>query len=235
VRILALDTCDSSGSIALLREDGVYQLEQHLTSEDYSSWLLPAVRRVLTAEGLELGAIDIFAVGAGPGSFTGVRVGLTTVKAWAEIYQRPIAAVSRLLALAEESSGNSPFVGAFFDARRSQVFAALYRREAKLHRIEEEMVISPEQFLAWCVERAGKASVDWISPQPACLEQLPGWAARQTHGEAVQEFSRALAPRIGQIGLRLGNQGQVTDALRLDANYIRRSDAELLWKGSHGT
>jgi tRNA threonylcarbamoyl adenosine modification protein YeaZ/ribosomal-protein-alanine acetyltransferase len=234
VRILALDTCDSSGSIALLCDDSVHQIARHSTSEDYSSWLLPGVKRVLSAEGLELVAIDVFAVAAGPGSFTGVRVGLTTVKAWAEIYARPIAAVSRLLALAEESTGNSPYVGAFFDARRSQVFAALYRREGHLHRIEEEMVISPEQFLDWCLAQAGVDSIDWISPQPACLTQLPGWAARQTRSEAVQEFNGPLAPRIGRISLRLAEQGQLTDALRLDANYIRRSDAELLWKGSHG-
>ena len=217
-----------------MRDDAVLQLEQHSTSEDYSSWLLPATQRVLAAEGLELSEIDIFAVAAGPGSFTGVRVGLTTVKAWAEIYQRPIVAVSRLLALAEESSGSAPYLGAFFDARRSQVFAALYRREG-LDRLEEEAVISPEQFLDWCVTRAGRDSIDWISPQPTCLMQVPGWAARQTRGEVVQEFPGALAPRVGHVGLRLGNQGRVTDSLRLDANYIRRSDAELFWKGSHGT
>lgn len=234
MRILALDTCDSSGSVALLHDDAVRQIEVHATAEDYSSWLLPAVKRVLSAEKLELGAIDIFAVAAGPGSFTGVRVGLTTVKAWAEIYQRPVAAVSRLQALAEESSGKSPYIGAFFDARRSQIFAALYRRDSELRRIEDEAVIPPEQFLDWCVTRTGSDSIDWISLQPACLTQLRSWSVRQARGETVEQFSGAVAPRIGQIGLRLAKQGEFTDALHLDANYIRRSDAEIFWKGAHG-
>ena len=214
--------------------DTACQIEVHSTAEDYSSWLLPAVKRVLSAEKVELGAIDVFAVAAGPGSFTGVRVGLTTVKAWAEVYQRPIAAVSRLQALAEESSGNSPYIGAFFDARRSQIFAALYRRDSELRRIEDEAVLPPEQFLDWCVTRTGSDSIDWISPQPACMTQLPSWSVRQAGGETVEQFNSAVAPRIGQIARRLAQQDKLTDALHLDANYIRRSDAEIFWKGAHG-
>ena len=120
--ILALDTCDLHGSVALLRDNSVLQTESHDTPEDYSSWLLPAVGRVLEAASSKLDQVDVFAAAAGPGSFTGVRVGLTTVKAWAEVYGRGIAAVSRLEALAEESSGKAPYVAPFFDARRNQVF-----------------------------------------------------------------------------------------------------------------
>jgi len=236
VQILALDTCDAAGSVALLRDKSLLQCERHTVQEDYSSWLLPAVKGLLSAEKVNLGSIEVFAVAAGPGSFTGVRVGLTTVKAWAEIYQRPIAAVSRLQALAEESSGVARYVAAFFDARRKQTFGALYRRDLELRMIDEEVVIAPEQYLEWCVSQIGTNRIDWISPQPECLTNVPGWAARQDRGERVQEFTGALAPSIGQIGLRLAEEGNLTDALRLDANYIRRSDAEILWKGAkHGS
>jgi tRNA threonylcarbamoyladenosine biosynthesis protein TsaB len=150
VLILALDTCDLHGSVALLRDNSVFQSESHDTTEDYSSWLLPAVSRVLTAAGADLGQVDVFAAAAGPGSFTGVRVGLITVKAWAEVYGRSIAAVSRLEALAQESTGKAPFVAPFFDARRNQLFAALFRRHgSQLQPVEEEMVIAPDKFLDW--------------------------------------------------------------------------------------
>ena len=236
MKILALDTCDPAGSIAFLRGDEAIRVEAHSTPEDYSSWLLPAARRVLSAEDQELGGLDLFAVAAGPGSFTGVRIGLTTVKAWAEIYGRPVAAVSRLQALAEESRGSSPYIAAFFDARRNQLFGALYRRDSELRRIEDEAVIAPVQFLEWCASRRGSAAIDWISPQPPCLTEVPSWGDRQDRGESVQEFTGLLAPGIGRIGLRLAEQGKLTDALRLDANYIRRSDAELFWKGAtHGS
>jgi tRNA threonylcarbamoyladenosine biosynthesis protein TsaB len=231
VLILALDTCDARGGVALLRDEVVLQVEQHNTTEDYSAWLLPAVTRALTSESVTLRDIELFAVAAGPGSFTGVRVGLTTVKAWSEVYGRPIAAVSRLEALASEGVGSSPYLAAFIDARRNQVFAALYRRQAAaLLRIDEEMVILPDKFLEWCEAQAGSDTIDWVSTDPDCLTQTPQWSARRAP-EAVQKVSAFLAPRIGHIGYRLARQNQLTHALSLDANYVRRSDAELFWKG----
>jgi len=232
VLILALDTCDARGSLALLRDEVVLEVEPHNTAEDYSAWLLPAVTRVLTSESLALREIELFAVAAGPGSFTGVRVGLATVKAWSEVYGRPIAAVSRLEALASESIGSSPYVAAFIDARRNQVFAALYRRQAAaLQRIDEEMVIVPDKFLEWCAAQAGSDTIDWVSTDPACLTQTPQSPAHRAPTETVQEVSALLAPRIGRIGYRFARQNHLTNALSLDANYVRRSDAELFWKG----
>jgi tRNA threonylcarbamoyladenosine biosynthesis protein TsaB len=237
VLILALDTCDTRGGIALLRGDALLQAEPHTTAEDYSSWLLPAVTRVLTAAGVSLPDIELYAVAAGPGSFTGVRVGLTTVKAWSEVYGRPIAAVSRLEAVAAESTGSSPYVAAFIDARRDQIFAALYRRQTALfERIEDEMVIAPDKFLDWCAANAGPDKIDWVSTDPDCLTRSTKWSSRLALNERVQELSTPLAPRIGQIGYRLACQNRLTDALSLDANYVRRSDAEIFWKGAshHG-
>jgi tRNA threonylcarbamoyladenosine biosynthesis protein TsaB len=232
VFILALDTCDARGTVALLRDDVLLQAEAHTVPEDYSSWLLPAITRVLTPAALTLRDVELYAVAAGPGSFTGVRVGLTTVKAWAEVYGRRIAAVSRLEAVAAESTGSAPYVAAFIDARRGQIFAALYRRQATaLERLGDEMVIAPDQFVDWCTANAGPETIDWVSTDPGSLTQTPEWVSRPGQLEAVQGISSLLAPRIGQIGYRLARQDRLTDALSLDANYIRRSDAELFWKG----
>jgi tRNA threonylcarbamoyladenosine biosynthesis protein TsaB len=229
---LALDTCDARGSVALLRDDTLVQIEAHNSPEDYSSWLLPAVARVLKRSDLSLSDIELYAVAPGPGSFTGVRVGLTTVKAWSEVYGRPIAAVSRLEALAAESTGSAPYVAAFIDARRNQVFAAMYRREpTTLVRLDEEMVIAPEKFLDWCIAKSGSEKIDWVSTDAEYLTQIPEWSARVPGADSVQGISSLLAPRIGQLGYRLAQQGRLTDALSLDANYVRRSDAELFWKG----
>ena len=233
--ILAVDTCDPAGSVALLRDTSVLSQEAHSTDDDYSSWLLPATGRVLSSCGIALKDIELFAAAAGPGSFTGVRVGLTTVKAWSELYGTPIAAASRLQALAEESSGPAEFVGAFFDARRNQIFAALYNRGRELTRVEDEAVIGPAEFLAWCVSQTGNGTIDWVSSRPACLTQTPLWSARSARGETVQLVEVPLAPRIGLIGLRMARENRLTDAFHLDANYIRRSDAEFFWKGAaHG-
>jgi len=232
VLILALDTCDTRGGIALLRDHSLLHCESHTTTDDYSSWLLPAIARVLKAGGVGLPDIGLYAVAAGPGSFTGVRVGLTTVKAWSEVHGRPIAAVSRLEAVAAESAGSSPYVAASIDARRSQIFAALYRRQAALlERLDDEMVIAPDKFLDWCAAQAGPGQIDWVSTDPDCLTQSALWSSRLAPNERVQEISAPLAPRIGRIGYDLALQNRLTDALTLDANYVRRSDAETFWKG----
>ena len=229
--LIALDTCDSKGSVAVLRDAVALHTIVHESADDYSSWLLPAVQAVLQATGIALADLDAYAVAAGPGSFTGVRVGLATVKAWAEVYGRPIAAVSRLEALATLASDAAPYVAAFADGRRGQLFAALYRRRnGALERLEEETVIAPDRFVAWAGDTAGNDRIEWISCDPACLLQTPFWAKRQAAGETLQTVSPFLAPAIGRLGHRLALENRLTDAASLDANYVRRTDAEVLWK-----
>src|SRR5260370_21695284 len=123
-----VDTCDVRGSVAVLRDGVVLKVVAHESQEDYSSWLLPAVRGCLEGSGLQMEDVDGYAAGAGPGSFTGVRVGLVTVKAWAEVYGKRIAAVSRLEALAAEAPGGTAWVAAFANARRGKIFGAVYQR-----------------------------------------------------------------------------------------------------------
>src|ERR1700761_911610 len=150
MNLLALDTCDSRGSVSVLRYSEVLQTVEHDTPDDYSIWLLPAIDRALQASGLTFADIDVYVAASGPGSFTGVRVGLTTVKAWAEVTGKPIVGVSRLEALATLAAPPAEFVAAFTNAQRKQIFGALYRRDGdRLDRIGDETVIAPEAFLAW--------------------------------------------------------------------------------------
>src|ERR1700722_12922142 len=100
MRFIVVDTADARGSVSIFDQREVLSLETHSTDEDYSRWLLRSVHRVLAHSSLSLAELDGYAVCAGPGSFTGLRVGLTTVKAWAEIHGKPIVALSRLEALA---------------------------------------------------------------------------------------------------------------------------------------
>jgi tRNA threonylcarbamoyladenosine biosynthesis protein TsaB len=233
--LLALDTCDARGSIAVLRDDQVVQVVAHDTSDDYSVWLLPAVARVLTASQITFADLEVYVAAAGPGSFTGVRVGLTTVKAWAEVTGMPIVSVSRLEALASEADGSQTYTAAFTNAQRRQVFAVLYRRGAEaLERVGEEAVIAPEKFLASAVASAAGEPIQWISTDPQMLLETEGWQARQSVGERVQTVSPILAPALGRLGYRLALEKRYADPLTLDANYVRRSDAEVFWTDRPG-
>ena len=234
--MLAIDTCDSRGSVAALRDDSVLQVVVHDSAEDYSSWLLPAAGRALKASGVEMGSVDGYAVAAGPGSFTGVRVGLTTVKAWGEVYGKRIAAVSRLEAIAVQGALGSSHVAAFVEAQRGQVFGAVFQRTREgLERLGEEMVIPPGKFIECAAELAKGGNISWVSIDAAVLASEEKWKAREARGEQVEGVSSTLAPMIGRIGMAQLAAGRFTDALSLDANYVRRSDAEIFWKGAaHG-
>ena len=235
--VLAIDTCDSRGSVAVLKGDAVVGSATHETAEDYSSWLLPAVEGVLRGSGIRIADVDLYAAASGPGSFTGVRVGLTTVKAWAEVYQKRVIAASRLEAIAVQNTAAATYVAGFADAQRGQVFGALYRpSKAGLERLGDEMVLAPGKFVEWVEGAIGEERASWVSPDATQVLAEAAWIRRRERGESIELVSAMLAPGVGRLGARKLAEGQFTDALGLDANYVRRSDAEIFWKSrpAHG-
>ena len=231
--LLALDTCDARGSVAVLRDAAVLRVVVHESREDYSTWLLPAVRECLAGSGLKMEDVEAYAAAVGPGSFTGVRVGLTAVKAWAEVFGKKIAAVSRLEALAAEATDGTSWVAAFANAQRGQVFGAVYQRKGKrLERLGDEMVIAPGKFLQAAEEAAKGERISWVSTDAECVVGEEAWKVREMRGERIESVSTVRAPMIGLLGLEALKEGRLTDALTLDANYVRRSDAEIFWKGA---
>lgn len=235
---LGIDTCEARGSVAVRKDAVLVSVQKHESAEDYSSWLLPAVERGLAAAGAKLRDIKLLAVASGPGSFTGVRVGLTAVKAWAELFGIKVVGVSRLEVMARQVVGGSGFVAASFDAQRGQVFGGLYRRESEggWSLIDEEMVIAPAGFVEWVKRQAGGETVQWISLDPALFSDLPEWKARAAIGERMILSTDTLAAGVAELGEERARDGKFTDPLMLDANYVRRSDAEIFWKdpASHG-
>jgi tRNA threonylcarbamoyladenosine biosynthesis protein TsaB len=222
--------------VAVLRDEAVLKVVAHESQEDYSTWLLPAVGECLVGSGLEMEDVDAYAAAAGPGSFTGVRVALATVKAWAEVYGKRIAAVSRLEALAAEALGGTVLVAAFAGANRGEVFGAVYQRHGTgLVRLGDEMVIAPGKFVEAAAELAKGESISWISTDAECVVSEEAWQARELRGEKVECVSSVRAPMIGRVGLAALAEGRFTDVLALDANYVRRPDAEVFWKdAAHG-
>jgi tRNA threonylcarbamoyladenosine biosynthesis protein TsaB len=239
--VLAIDTCDVRGCVSILEDAAVLHTEIHEGVEEYSSWLLPAVDRALLAAGKTLRDVDVYAVSTGPGSFTGVRIGLTAVKAWAEVFGKPIAAVSRLEVLAGEASRRggeqeARYVASFVASQRDQLFGAVYKRaEGGLRLQGEETASEPEEFLARVDELADRRRVQWVSTDPTLLARSPAWFERAGRGEEIITVACVLAPMIGRLGYRKASTGNVVSALELDANYVRRPYVEVNWKGSSGS
>jgi tRNA threonylcarbamoyladenosine biosynthesis protein TsaB len=230
---LAIDTSEARGSVSLVRDGERVSGTRHDDGRDYSAWLLPAVDRILAEAGCSLEKVDVLAVATGPGSFTGLRVGLTSVKAWAEVYAKPVVGVPRLDALARSGNTNAVLVAACYDAQRGQLFAALFRRTAGgLERIGAELVATPEEFVVFVDHHAGVGTVAWVSLDPEQIKSIERLRARLLRGDEVIAASPELAPTIGVLAEERASRGQFSDPLALDANYVRRSDAEIFWKGA---
>jgi len=216
VRLLALDTTGEFGSIALAGERGIEAEVTLHSPEGFAHILFGQIGQLLVRHGLSLNDIDLFASASGPGSFTGVRVGLAAVKGLAEAAGRRVVAVSNLQALAW--FGTRPLRATVMDARRGQVYGAVY--DAALEPVCEEVVMS---FPHW-LKTLPEGDLEFITPGfPMMGIEAP-----------VIEAPRALAGAIGQIAMLRFARGLAQDPADVNANYVRRSDAELLWKEPAG-
>ncbi len=231
--ILALDTSSPTGSIALLQESTVLAIHESTPSELFSGSILRDTKVLLERAATSLEQIDVFGIDAGPGSFTGLRVGLTTVKGWAEVWKKPIVPVSGLEAIAAQVAPEvrgGKIVAAVTDAQRAQVFGGIFRTAVgslSLERVGEETLSSADEFLEGLLQTADDAGVILACASPEVIR--PAVERRGRNSWAIQVVSSVLAPTIGQIAYVRAIRGEVTDALHLDANYIRRSDAEMKW------
>jgi tRNA threonylcarbamoyladenosine biosynthesis protein TsaB len=186
---------------------------------------------------LKMDQIELFAVAAGPGSFTGLRVGLAAVKGWAEVYGKPIAAVSALEAVAVQARSSARLIVPVLDARRGQVYFGIYRRSAgaagsPLALDGEEYVMTPAEFFEAVGARAGGAEFAIVSPAPDLFAGGSSQSQIAAIRAPLETASAVLAPFIGQLGFQRAKRGELADPLTLDANYVRRTDAELHWKES---
>ena len=231
--ILALDTSSLAGSLAVLRDETVIGNVSTYSEENYSSRMFRHLEFLLNELSLSLDRFDLIAVAAGPGSFTGLRVGLTAAKGWAEVYKKPIAAVSGLEAVAAQAHSTASILVPVLDARRGQVYFGFYRSSPDGRVLEgEERVASPEEFLESLKILARDTGFGVVTPAPEVVSGVlshfePDFAKL----EVVSPF---LAPTIGHLGFRRASRGDLADSLTLDANYLRRSDAELNLKGPAG-
>jgi tRNA threonylcarbamoyladenosine biosynthesis protein TsaB len=218
--ILGLDTTGEFGSIAL-RKGGRMIAETHMHSPDgFAHVLFPELARLLEQGGCGLQHIDCFAAASGPGSFTGVRVGLTAVKGLAEATGKPVAAISNLRALATFGRGERRAV--IVDARRGEVYAAIY--DASLRLVSPEVVT---RISAW-LENLDEGEYEFVTLAGAPFhEALSGTSfAAMTWTEAP----RSLANGVVICAERDAIEGKLVSPLAADANYVRSSDAELFWR-----
>ena len=218
--ILAVDTTHEFGSLALLR--GTEVLEEILlhSPEGFGQILFGRLAELLARHASKPAEVDCFAAASGPGSFTGVRIGLACVKGLAEATGKPVLAVSNLAAMA--TFGSAARRAVVLDARRGEVYGAVY--DACGRAVAPETVMP---FTAW-LHTLPEGELEFVSTDFSPF--APALADTRFAGAAVTTAPRALAAAVGRIACDRLRAGQAADPAGIDANYVRRSDAELFWK-----
>ena len=210
--LLAIDTCGPSGSVALGRIPGrdLEILGQIELAGTYSATLISAVADLLSSAGLHLGLLDAIVVVNGPGSFTGVRVGVSAAKGLAQGAEIPVVAISRLEVLSRKSGVPS----AALDAHRDEVYLRLDRTGSA----PVELLAGPNQLAA-------------VHPIPTRVAVCDESAAALLARVWPQTQLVTTSPPLASDALRPGEArliaGAAVDLALLDGHYLRRSDAEI--------
>src|SRR5690554_6838918 len=134
MRVLAVESSSVVAGIAILDDSSlVYEGYNH-HKKNHSQALMPMIENALITSELKLSDIDIIAVTKGPGSFTGLRIGISTVKGLAQATEKKVAAIPTLDSLAHNITGFSGLVCPIMDARRDQVYICIYKRENAIYK-----------------------------------------------------------------------------------------------------
>jgi tRNA threonylcarbamoyladenosine biosynthesis protein TsaB len=227
--VLALDTTTRRGSAALARDGVVFDCEVGDPALTYGQRLPGDLVRLLGRHRFAVGDVDLFAVAAGPGSFTGIRIGIATMQGLALAHGRPLAGVSALDALnaaaldTAKNGGSGAIIGVWMDAQRGQVFSALYRGGRLL---EGPCVDTPTDTLSrWCGEfMDGSAPMLFVGDgalvcAPLIRERLP----QAVIGPDVP----ALAPAVARLAELQAGRGGSLPPEDIRPIYVRRPDVEL--------
>jgi tRNA threonylcarbamoyladenosine biosynthesis protein TsaB len=225
--ILGVDTSGKSGGITLASGDGdsfhVFE-SVAIAGGTFSAQLVPTVAALLQKYGFVPEQLDGFVVVSGPGSFTGLRVGLSAVKGLAEILQKPIASISLLEALAACSGRKGSTVATALDAGRNEIFCGLYQLGQGGGLKGAERLLAQAEFLA-----------ELANTRPVCLITSDHSVAELANSTRVpvQDEERPGVESVARLGLRKLLVGDTVSIEALDATYLRRSDAEIFFKGTH--
>jgi len=224
--ILSIDTSTKYESVALLEDENLKAEYCIYCPSSHSESLLSLINRVLLDKKLDIKDIDGICVSLGPGSFTGLRIGLSVAKGLAFGLKRPLVGISTLEALALQVPATDPIkISPMLDARKSEVYTALFQAKSccEIKRLANDMVISPK---SWLENLKGKKTIfvgDGAFLYRDLIEEILG----ENAFIASPIFSIPHASTVGLIGLKRLKNNDVDDINLLTPLYTRPPDAEV--------
>ncbi|GBE40471.1 tRNA threonylcarbamoyladenosine biosynthesis protein TsaB [bacterium BMS3Bbin09] len=230
MKILALETATIAGSVAIVDDNkGLIGEVRVDVKVAHSERLMPSVEWLLNASDLSINDIDAFGVSIGPGSFTGLRIGLSTAKGLAFSTGKPLVPVKTLDAFARTLVYCSYTICPMLDARKNEVYAGLYRWEDDLcKKIVPETAISPDELLN---KIKGSGTILFTGDGTIKYREL---IKKIIGKDAVFAPSYRMSPAassVAEIAFEIIEQNELPDPVSIIPFYIRKSEAEVLWKG----
>lgn len=221
---LAIDTATRTAGVALLRDETILVEYFFNVSVNHSETVLSAVQQGLTLAGIGIDGVDLFALTVGPGSFTGLRIGASTVKGLALTTGKPVVGVSTLEALAYNAIECPALVCPMLDARKGEVYAALYRAngEGLFDAVLKEEVTTPGQFLDR-IEGETLFLGDGFSEHAELIRDR--FQGRARFAPPNRQWVRASSAAL--LGMKRYGKGERLDVATFVPRYLRRSEAEI--------
>jgi tRNA threonylcarbamoyladenosine biosynthesis protein TsaB len=237
MKVLAIETSTLAGSVAIADAGGLIGELKVNVKVAHAERLMDSINWLLNASRLTAKDIDAFAVSIGPGSFTGLRIGLSTAKGFSYAAGKPLIAVPTLDAFARTLPFCSYFICPMLDARKNEIYAGLYKWENSLcKKIIPETAASPADFLKNIkkikeLDRPQARSTVFMGDGAKTYKKL---IADTLKNKAVFAPASKMSPSasgVAEIALEKLNQGIRDDPASLTPFYIRKSEAEIHWKG----
>jgi len=237
VLILVIDSATPAAGVALVDEDRVIIEDFINYKKTHSETLMPTVNRVMKQCDYSIQDIDALAVTAGPGSFTGLRIGMATVKGMSLASGKPVVAVSTLDTLACNISGSNALVCTALDARKNELYCGFYDAAETLPvRLKEPRACSPQDFLADALKLADTRQKEKLIILGDGYYTYSDYFKQELKDRLLPVPGHLMLPRAaaaGMLAVQKAKQGDYEDVFQLRPVYIRLSEAEYrLGKGA---
>ncbi|KUG04477.1 hypothetical protein ASZ90_018145 [hydrocarbon metagenome] len=228
--ILAVDSSTPVAGVALVDEYRVIAESFTNYKKTHSETLMPTINRILRECDCGIQDIDILAVTAGPGSFTGLRIGMAAVKGISMAARKPVVAVSTLDTLAGNIAGSNALVAALLDARKNEVYCAFYDAKGTMpERLQEPIACTPETFLQIARDLADHKNKDRIILLGDGYYRYSDYFDGELKDRLLPIPGHLMLPRAAAAGILAidkARQGEFADVFHLRPWYIRLSEAE---------
>lgn len=225
MKVLGIESAAGTVSVALVT-DGILTAEYTVNhKKTHSQTLMLMLDEICKMTGLDRGSLDAVAVSSGPGSFTGLRIGAATAKGIGMALRIPLIAVPTLAALAYNFWGTSALICPLMDARRGQVYQALYRCENRLETVQEARIVAASQLVRELEQRGERVlfAGDGETALRSALEQA---AVHLSFDTAPASLNRHRAGSVAALGSLMLSEGRTVSAAEFTPNYLKASQAE---------